>query len=210
MSRPLTPTPIRAIGSKTIECDPVGFADWLNDLADLLNYTNEISIENYNTNQDLKVRVECLESEVVLIKDRLDAAEGRLDDHESRILWLEGQFSAVDGIIGMLNLRIDWIYNHLPFAVGNVPPNWTFAGGDKTLIHSDIADDGDIYQIVNLVDDKINWYDGRLPRAKASLPADFKLAFGNINVMSANGGTPSLNIGIFTGGAIENNDIYFN
>ena len=210
MSRPLTPTPIRAIGSKTIECDPVGFADWLNDLADLLNYTNKLTVDNYNTNKDLLVRVECLEHEVEVIKDRLTAIDLRLDNHESRIVWIENQFSSVDGLIGMVNTRLDWIYNRLPFAVGNVPPNWTFAGGDVNLIHSDIADDGDIYQIVNLVDDKVNWYDQRLPRTKASMPADFKMAFGNINVMSANSGTPSLTVGIFTSNAIENNDIYFN
>ena len=210
MSRPLTPTPIRAIGSKTIECDPVGFADWLNDLADLLNYTNKLTVDNYNTNKDLLVRVECLEHEVEVIKDRLTAIDLRLDNHESRIIWIENQFSSVDGLIGMVNARLDWIYNRLPFAVGNVPPNWTFAGGDRTLIHNDIADGGDIYQIVNLVDDKVNWYDTRLPQTKAAMPADFKMAFGNINVMSANSGTPSLSVGIFTSGAIENADLYFN
>ena len=210
MSGPLTPTPIRAIGSKTIECDPVGFANWLNDLADLVNYTNKLTVDNYNTNKDLLVRVECLEHEVEVIKDRLTAIDLRLDNHESRIIWIENQFSSVDGLIGMVNTRLDWIYNRLPFAVGNVPPNWTFAGGDRTLIHNDIADDGDIYQIVNLVDDKVNWYDTRLPRTKAAMPADFKMAFGNINVMSANSGTPSLSVGIFTSGAIENADLYFN
>lgn len=209
MSQPLTPTPIRHISSKTIECDPVGFANWLNDLADLVNYTNKLTIDNWNLNQDLLVRVECLEFEVEAIKIRLDGIDTRLDGHELRIVWLENQFSAVDGIIGMVNLRLDWIYNHLPFAVGNVPPNWTFAGGNVSLIHSDIADAGDIYQIVNLVDDKIEWYNNRLPRSKASMPSDFKMAFGNINVMSANGGTPSLSVGIFTSNAIENNDIYF-
>ena len=210
MSRPLTPTPIRPISSKTIECDPVGFANWLNDLADLLNYTNQLTIDNWNLNRELLRRVECLEVEVEEIKERLVLVESRLDSHEERIIWLEDQFSAVDGIFGMVNLRLDWIFNRLPFAVGNVPPNWTFAGGDVSLIHTDIADDGDIYQIVNLVDDKVNWYDQRLPRTKASMPADFKMAFGNINVMSANSGTPSLNVGIFTSNAIENNDLYFN
>lgn len=210
MSRPLKATPIRPISSKTIECDPVGFANWLNDLSDLVNYNNKISVANYNLNQELLVRVDCLEVDVNQIKDRLDAIDLTLTDHNTRIEWLEGQFSSVDGIIGMVNLRLDWIYNRLPFAVGNVPINWTFAGGDLSLIHSDIANEGDIYKIVNLVDDKVNWYDTRLPRAKASLPADFKMAFGNINVMSANGGTPGLNIGLFTSNAIENNDIYFN
>ncbi len=209
MSQPLTATPVRPISSKTIECDPVGFANWLNDLADLVNYTNKLTIDNWNLNQDLLVRVECLEFEVEAIKIRLDGIDTRLDGHELRIVWLENQFSAVDGIIGMVNTRLDWIYNHLPFAVGNVPPNWTFAGGNVSLIHSDIADAGDIYQIVNLVDDKIEWYNNRLPRSKASMPSDFKMAFGNINVMSANGGTPSLSVGIFTSNAIENNDIYF-
>ena len=210
MSRPLTPTPIRPISSKTIECDPVGFANWLNDLADLLNYTNQLTIDNWNLNRELLRRVECLEVEVEDIKAQIIVINNTLVDHESRIVWLEDQFSAVDGIIGMVNLRLDWIYNRLPFAVGNVPPNWTFAGGNVSLIHSDISDAGDIYQIVNLVDDKVNWYDQRLPRAKASMPADFKMAFGNINVMSANSGTPSLNVGIFTSNAIEDGDLYFN
>ena len=39
----------------------------------------------------------------------------------------------------------------------------------------------------------------------------WKFGMGNINVMSANSGTPAINgPGIFTSAAIENNDIYFN
>lgn len=189
MSRPLTPTPIRPISSKTIECDPVGFAQWLNDLADLLNYTNRITIKNYNDIRDLERRVECLEYKV--------------EDLEIRVTALEK--------------CCKFLRDHLPFNMDTPPPNWTFAGGDLSVIHQDISNDGDIYKIVNLVDNKanynrsrINWWDNRLPRPQASMPADFKVAFGNINVMSANGGTPSLNVGIFTSNAIENNDLYFN
>lgn len=210
MSRPLTPTPIRPIDSKTIECDPVGFAMWLNELADLQNYTNNLTIDNYNTNRELMRRVDCIEVDIREIREDIVTINNTLNEHSLSINWLEEQVNGFNGILGMINLRLDWIYSHLPFAVGNVPNNWTFAGGDVTLIHSDIADDGDVYQMLNLVNDKINWYDQRLPRPKASMPADFKMAFGNINVMSANGGTPSLGIGIFTSAAIENNDVYFN
>lgn len=210
MARPIKATPIRPINSKTIECDPVGLAMWLNDLAELTNYTNTLSVENYNMNRELLRRVECLESEVNIIKQDIVNINTEIENMDSRIVWLEQQFESVNGIFSELLSRIQWIYDHLPFALGNTPPNWTFAGGDRTVIHTDIANAGDIYQIVNLVDDKVNWYDTRLPRAKGSLPADFKMAFGNINVMSANGGTPSLNIGIFTSGAIENDDVYFN
>lgn len=209
MSRPLIPTPIRPITSKTIECDPVGFANWLNDLADLVNYTNKLTIDNYNTNRDLKHRVELAEYKIETLENEVADINQTLITHDSRITWLEEQLSSVDGIIGMVNLRLDWIYNRLPFAVGNVPDNWTFAGGDVTLINPGIADDGDVYQMLNLVDDRVIWFENRLPRAKASLPADFKMAFGNINVMSANGGTPSLNVGLFTSNAIENDDVYF-
>ena len=210
MPRPISPTPIRPISSKTIECNPVELAMWLNDLADLVNYTNKLSVDNYNVNQDLLVRVECIENDIVNIKQDIVEINNEITNLDSRVDWLETQFSSVNGIFNELLSRLDWIYNHLPFALGNEPANWTFAGGNKTLIHTDIADAGDIYQIVNLVDDKVNWYDARLPRAKGSLPSDFKMAFGNINVMSANGGTPSLNIGIFTSGAVENDDLYFN
>lgn len=41
-------------------------------------------------------------------------------------------------------------------------------------------------------------------------PRGWKFAMGNINAMSSNGGTPSMNTGIFTRDYIGESDIYFN
>lgn len=59
------------------------------------------------------------------------------------------------------------------------------------------------------LEDRVQWLYDHLPATTGLIPADFRFAMGNINVMSANGGTPSLNIGIFTSRQIENNDLYF-
>ena len=66
-----------------------------------------------------------------------------------------------------------------------------------------------VNNIFQTLDDRIQWFYDKLPTGTGNIPNDWMLALGNINVMSANGGTPSMNTGIFTSMQIENNDVYF-
>ena len=169
--KPLTPTPIPYINSRTIECDLKGFTDWLNDMADLLNYTNKLAVENWNLTQDLKTRVECLEEKVETIEGQIIEIFDRLKDHESRLKSVE-------------------------LAIGPIITDINNISGNIQNIMTSLLD--------------LNWLLSIMPYNKINIPASFKIAVGNINVMSANNGTPSMSIGIFTKTVQENNDVYFN
>lgn len=75
---------------------------------------------------------------------------------------------------------------------------------------ADIIQLGDIINVVNQrVDNLYRW----LPVPYGLIDGyGWKFAMGNINVMSANGGTPALppGVGIYTSPTLEDNDIYFN
>jgi len=66
-------------------------------------------------------------------------------------------------------------------------------------------------QAFNMLNGRIDWIYDHLPTVYGNVPADWKFAMGNINVMSDNNSTPSINgAGIYTSMSIEDNDIYFN
>ena len=152
--------PIPYINSKTIECDPVAFANWLNGLVDKVNYHDLKLTELIKKVEKLTYEVACLDEKVKELEKRLKVVEDKIKEIENRVKVLEEFLNGTNNIFKELNDRIDWIYNHLPSGTGNIPDDWKFG-------------------------------------------------MGNINVMSGNNGTPSLNIGIFTGLSIEENDIYF-
>lgn len=88
--------------------------------------------------------------------------------------------------------------------------------GDRvTIVEGDIINIKKDIEVLNKVIDQVN---SRVDMLFSWLPIPYgmidpkgwKFAMGNINVMSNNNGTPSLDIGLFTSQQIENNDIYFN
>lgn len=189
-------TPIPHINSETIDCNTPEFAKWLNEVVDAVNLHDLRLIELTNQVKDLANEVACLDDEVEALKIRVSDLEACCDEANNRLTYLEEQLLSVNGVFQMLQDQLDWIYNHLPNGTGNIPDNWYFAMGEHWEIDEIWAD--------------VQWIYSRLPATKSAIPANFKFAMGNINVMSANSGTPSLNIGIFTSRTINNNDIYFN
>lgn len=69
---------------------------------------------------------------------------------------------------------------------------------------------GSVNGVINEIKQQLQWFYDRLPGATGVIPTDWKFAMGNINVTSANGGTPSMNCGIYTAMQLEDNDIYAN
>lgn len=84
----------------------------------------------------------------------------------------------------------------------------TIVEGDIVNIKRDMAI---LEQTINQVNARVDLLYKWLPVPYGMIdPLGWKFAMGNINVMSDNNGTPSLNIGLFTDQVIEDNDIYFN
>ena len=69
---------------------------------------------------------------------------------------------------------------------------------------------GGVNSIINEVNVRVDWIYNRLPGATGVIPDDWRFAMGNINLTSANGGTPSMLCGIYTSMQLEDNDVYAN
>ena len=112
--------PIPYINSKTIECDPVAFANWLNELVDKVNY-HDLKLT------ELIKKVEKLTSEVACLDEKVK-------EIENRVKVLEEFLNGTNNIFKELNDRIDWIYNHLPSGTGNIPDDWKFGMGNINVM----------------------------------------------------------------------------
>lgn len=173
--------PLTHITTDTIECDPAGFARWLNALVDRVNQHDYMLVKLIEAVKELRDAIICLEEALRELELRVEELEIWREAVELTLINLQNQIDNLQQQINVINNRLTAIEN--------------------TLANHET-------RITNLEAD-LSWYNARLPRAKSSIPTSMKFAMGNINVMSANGGTPSLDVGIFTSAAIENNDIYF-
>ena len=173
--------PLPPITTSTVECDPAGLTLWLNNLANRVNEHEFRIIQLINAVQELQNAVICLEELVEALTLRVESLEKWRPTVELRLTKLQDMINNLQKQINVINDKIT--------ALQKIVNNHEVRIG---RLESDMA-----------------WYNSRLPRSKASMPASYKLALGNINVMSANSGNASLNVGIFTSAAIENNDIYF-
>lgn len=69
----------------------------------------------------------------------------------------------------------------------------------------------EVHGAIDIIDGRLDMLFSWLPIPYGLIdPKGWKFAMGNINVMSANGGTPTTDIGIITHPDIKDNDIYFN
>lgn len=122
---------------------------------------------------------------------RIECLEERMDTVETRVDGLETRVEALETRMGTAETRINNIL------------------GDIDDIHNDITE---INSNLITVQNEVNKLYSYLPVTTSVLDQrGWKFGMGNINVMSANSGTPAITgPGIFTSDAIENNDLYFN
>ena len=114
-----------------------------------------------------------------------------VQENRERIICLESRVDNLEEIIKEIQAKIKQIEN---------------------LLEQILGGSGDFNEAINLLNSRIDFLYDLLPIPYGLIPAKgWKFAMGNISVMSANGGTPSVDgPGIFTAGVIENNDLYFN
>lgn len=154
---------VPALDQKTVECNLTRFTEWLNKLAEQVNFISCLYLDMKQVVQDDHSRIERLEYDLRELESRVDAIDDRLSEVERIISELIGGSGDINSALQILNNKLDFLYDLLPVPYGMLPTK--------------------------------GW----------------KFAMGNINVMSANNGTASVDgPGIFTSNAIENNDIYFN
>jgi uncharacterized coiled-coil protein SlyX len=123
--------------------------------------------------------------EVVLEnRHRIECLESRVDELERTVANHETRIGNLETRMGTAETNI----NNLTTALGDVINNVATATSRINKLYSYLPVSTDIL-------DQRAW----------------KFGMGNINVMSANNGTPAITgPGIFTSNSIENNDLYFN
>lgn len=153
-------TEIPHIDQNTIECDLRAFTRWLNALADQVNWLTKIYLE-------LKAQVDINKEDIRKLKVRMTNVENRVTALEGRVTNLEEivnnlDLDVIEGLISMVNGRVDLLYSWLPIPYGMIDPK--------------------------------GW----------------KFAMGNINVMSSTDAPTTVDgPGIYTSGAVEDNDVNF-
>ena len=125
-----------------------------------------------------------LKTMVLENRERIICLESRVDRLEERVTALEERVTTIEEALGLINTNISNLTN----AINNLTNNISQVAENVSRLYS--------YLPTSITDiDNYGW----------------KFGMGNINVMSANSGTPAISgPGIFTSAAIENNDIYFN
>lgn len=125
-----------------------------------------------------------LKAMVLENRQRIECLESRVDGLEERVSSLEERVRTIEEALGLIDARV----TNLIDSVGDVINNISQVAENVSRLYSYLPT-----SITNI--DNYGW----------------KFGMGNINVMSANSGTPAISgPGIFTSAAIENNDIYFN
>lgn len=125
-----------------------------------------------------------LKAMVLENRQRIECLESRVDRLEERVSSLEERVRTIEEALGLIDARV----TNLIDSVGDVINNISQVAENVSRLYSYLPT-----SITNI--DNYGW----------------KFGMGNINVMSANSGTPAISgPGIFTSAAIENNDIYFN
>ena len=117
-------------------------------------------------------------------RHRIECLEGRVDTLETTVADHETRISDLERRMGLAETAI----TNLSGDVNNLVNNLSTAVSRVNKLYSYLP-------VSTEVLDQRGW----------------KFGMGNINVMSANNGTPAITgPGIFTSDAIENNDLYFN
>lgn len=148
------------IDQNTIECDLRAFTRWLNALADQVNWLS-------NAYVDLDARVKKNTEDIRKLKIQVNNLEERVNNIDARLTHLEEIVAALDletleGLIAMVNGRVDLLYSWLPIPYGMIDPKgWKFAMGtisvtSTTDAPTDVNGPG-IYTSGSIEDDDINF-----------------------------------------------------
>lgn len=215
-----TCVPVPAISQIDVQCSVDHLTRWLNNLAEEHNNLCSTLAAMDETVDSLLSRVCLLEKRVDDIESDISDIRGGLTEINNKLTEIENKLAGYDIAISQIQSLFDTITELLPIPYGMIS-----AGGYKIAIgnidvlngyNKDRSRTYGIYTSVGLAgtehdvyhDDKIMSY---LPVEYSVMDSkNYKIAVGNINVLSANGGTPSTNVGIITSSSIENNDVYFN
>lgn len=134
-----------------------------------------------------------------------------LNDMADIVNWLKNEFPIMQDRMDDLERRVKCLEERMDDAerrIGDVEECCDDAHSKIKNIQNDI---NNINMALDMFQDRLQWFYDHLPTVYGNVPLDWKFAMGNINVMSDNDGTPSIQgAGIFTSMAIEDNDIYFN
>ena len=124
-------------------------------------------------------------------RQRIECLEARVDTLTDRVDGLDTRVTNLETRMGTAETRINNILGDIDTINNNI-----------TTINSNLI----------TVQNKVDKLYSYLPVETSVLDQrGWKFGMGNINVMSANSGTPAITgPGIFTSDAIENNDLYFN
>ena len=153
-------TELPHIDQNTIECDLRAFTRWLNAMADQVNWLTKIYLElkaqvdkNTEDIRQLKVRVTNLE-------ERMTAVENRVTNLEDIVNNLD--LDTIEGLIAMVNGRVDLLYSWLPIPYGMIDPKgWKFAMGNINVMSTTDApttvDGPGIYTSGQVEDNDINF-----------------------------------------------------
>ena len=153
-------TEIPHIDQNTIECDLRAFTRWLNTLADQVNWLTKIYLE-------LKTQVDINTEDIRQLKIRMTNVENRVTALENRVTNLEEivnnlDLDTIEGLISMVNGRVDLLYSWLPIPYGMIDPKgWKFAMGNINVMSTTDApnsvDGPGIYTSGSVEDNDINF-----------------------------------------------------
>lgn len=212
------------LDQKTFECSTDHTVRWLNRLAEEHNALCAHTANLTDSIEDILNRLCELERRVDELTERMDRMDERMDRLETRVERIEERLQGYDISIQAIQNLFDTLTELLPMPYGQISAmGYKLAIGNIDVLNGYNGDRSRRYGIFttpNLVGSAKDVYhdDKPIENVVNLLPYTFeemssknyKFAVGNINVLSANNGTPTLNIGIVTSKNIEANDIYFN
>lgn len=157
--RPLSATPLKGITTDTIKCNPEMFAMWLNDMVEVLNYTNKVAIDLYNENLETRKKVECAMIEINKIKQDITNNIQTVQTYEDRLAFIERQIGGSGGMMTVIEDKVNFLQDLIPMPIADIPKDWKLAGGSITKLNEEDRgpNPADIYYpIKKLFDTKAN------------------------------------------------------
>lgn len=125
------------IDQRTIECDLRKFTDWLNRMADQVNWVTSVYVELKEVVDKLVIKVKELEDKVEYLESKVAELETRVEVVEKDVEQLKQEIEALQKLIDMLNERLDMLYGWLPIPYGMIPSKgWKFAMGNINVMSS--------------------------------------------------------------------------